>query len=236
MEKNRAAAVIAVICIVLGIGVLSFPYILQEMYSANANQTAEEFDDWRTEMYGEEDREVRYLPDLYEQMQKYNEDLYVSGQSGFRDAWSYQKTSFDLTEWGFEENVIGYLDIPRMDIKLPLYLGATEENMRLGAVQLTETSLPIGGDNTNCVIAGHRGYYGAAMFRDIEDLEVGDEIYITNLWEQLTYRVCQMDVIDPSDTHKVKLQESRDLITLVTCHPYRHNYQRYLVYAERIIK
>ena len=234
MEKSRGAAVIAVICIVLGIGVFFFPHILQEMYSANANQTADAFDGWRAEMSGEEDQGVLYLPDLYEQMRKYNEDLFVSGQSEFKDAWSYQKPSFDLTKWGFEENVIGYIEIPRMDIKLPLYLGATEENMRLGAVQLTETSLPIGGDNTNCVIAGHRGYYGAAMFRDVEDLEVGDEIYITNLWGQLMYRVCEMDVIDPSDTHRVKLQEGRDLITLVTCHPYRHNHQRYIVFAERI--
>jgi len=122
-----------------------------------------------------------------------------------------------------------------MDLKLPLYLGATEENMRRGSVQLTETSLPIGGNNANCVIAGHRGYHGAAMFRDIEKLQLGDEIYITNPWDKLTYRVYELDIIDPTDTHKVMIQEGRDLVTLITCHPYRQNYQRYIVYAERVI-
>ena len=234
MKKRGGAMIIAVICIILGVGVLSFPYILQELYDVNANKTVDEFDEWRERMPVEDATDDRYLSDLFEQMQAYNEDLFISGQSGFNDAWSYQKTSFDLTEWGFEENIIGYLDIPRMDIKLPLFLGATEKNMRLGAVQLTETSLPIGGNNTNCVIAGHRGYFGAAMFRDIENIQIGDEIYITNLWEKLTYRVYEMDVIDPTDTNKVMLQEGRDLITLITCHPYRHNHQRYLVYAERI--
>ena len=235
MKKRRSVLIIAVICIVLGIGVFSLPYFLQNRYSVGVDQTVEMFDEWRGVMSACATPHARYLPDLYGQMQEYNENLFASGQSEFKDAWSYQKPSFDLSKWGFEENVIGYIDIPRMDVRLPLYLGATEENMRLGSVQLTETSLPIGGNNTNCVIAGHRGYYGAAMFRDIENLQIGDEIHVTNLWEELTYLVCELDVIDPADTHRVLLQEGRDLITLITCHPYRHNHQRYLVCAERAV-
>lgn len=128
----------------------------------------------------------------------------------------------------------GSVEIPRMGVELPLYLGANEENMRLGAAHLSQTSLPIGGENTNCVIAAHRGYAMAAMFRDIEAMQEGDEVIVTNLWETLTYQVVETKVILPSDTEEVLIREGRDLVTLITCHPYGHNYQRYVVYCERV--
>ena len=234
MLKRRIVIYLAIVCLVMGIGVISFPHIEQKIYSAKADETAEEFDEWRMELKENMPRSQN-LAELFAKMQEYNDNLFISGQSEFTDAWSYQGISFDLTKWGFEDNMIGYIDIPRMKIKLPLYLGATEENMRLGSVHLTETSLPISGNNSNCVIAGHRGYHGAAMFREIERLQLEDEIYITNPWGRLTYRVFELDIINPTDTQKVMIQEGRDLITLITCHPFRQNYQRYVVYAERVI-
>ena len=97
-----------------------------------------------------------------------------------------------------------------------------------------ETSYSIGGENTNCVLAAHRGSSRAAMFRDIEKLEIGDEIYIQNFRETLTYRVAELRVISPTDVQELLIQPGRDLVTLITCHPYRHNYQRYVVYCERV--
>ena len=120
-----------------------------------------------------------------------------------------------------------------MEIELPILLGANTENMKQGAVHLIETSYPIGGENTNCVLAAHRGYSRAAMFRDIEKLELGDEIYIRNFRETLVYRVVQLQVISPTDVGQLLIQDGRDLVTLITCHPYGHNYQRYVVYCER---
>lgn len=249
MVRRRIVTIVSIVCIVLGIGVISFPHIEQWLYSRNADRSAMQFDEWREEMWEqagsqepqpgeasnyETPEEAPYLSELYGEMQKYNESLYRNGQAEFKDAWSYQSKSFDLTQWGFDDQMIGYIHIPRMDVRLPLYLGATEKHMKLGAVHLTETSLPIGGKNTNCVIAGHRGYHGAAMFRDIEELRIGDEIYIHNPWETLVYRVCELKVIAPDETGEVMIQPGRDLVTLITCHPYRHNYQRYVVYAERI--
>ena len=81
-----------------------------------------------------------------------------------------------------EDNVAAVIEIPRMDVELPVYLGATRENMERGAVQLGQTSLPVGGVNTNCVIAAHRGYRGIPMFRDIEALRPGDEVIVHNFW------------------------------------------------------
>ena len=99
-----------------------------------------------------------------------------------------------------------------------------------------QTSIPIGGANTNSVIAGHRGYKGVAMFRNIESIQIGDYVYITNPWEKLTYQAVEISVINPNDTEAVKIQEGKDMITLLTCHPYRSGGKyRYLVFCERVV-
>jgi sortase A len=104
-----------------------------------------------------------------------------------------------------------------------------------GAAQMSETSLPIGGNNTNSVIAGHRGWKGAAYFLYLPDLEKGDLVTITNLWEVLTYQVVDTKVIRPNDVESIHIQPNRDMITLLTCHPpATGGRERYLVYCERI--
>ena len=131
--------------------------------------------------------------------------------------------------------MIGYIKIDAMNIEVPLYIGANEENLRKAAVVLSQTSMPVGGENTNCVIAAHRGgYNGQAMFRDIEVLKQGDIIEITNLWETLQYEVAKCIVITPDDIDAVKIIPGQDMVTLVTCHPYGNNYQRYVVYCTRV--
>lgn len=102
---------------------------------------------------------------------------------------------------------MGILSIPKMDLELPIYLGATAEHLASGAAQLSQTSMPIGGENTNCVLAGHRGWYGALFFRHIELLEIGDEIMITNLWETLTYTVSEIKVIEPNEIDEILISQ-----------------------------
>lgn len=98
---------------------------------------------------------------------------------------------------------------------------------------LSQTSMPTGGENTNCVIAGHRGWRGIPMFQNIEALQEGDIIWITNLWERLAYRVVRTTVITPDDIGAVRIVNGQDMLTLITCHPYTKNYQRYVVYCVR---
>ncbi len=94
--------------------------------------------------------------------------------------------------------------------------------------------VPIGGVNTNCVIAGHRGWYGADYFRHIDRLQAGDMVTITNLWETLTYTVVDIQIIQPHEAEKIKIQPGRDLLTLITCHPYASGgRQRLVIYCER---
>ena len=122
----------------------------------------------------------------------------------------------------------------RMDLTMPIYLGASDEHLAAGAAVLGQTSVPIGGDSTNAVIAGHRGWQGADYFRYIDLLQVGDEVTVTNLWEKLTYTVTEISIIQPHEVDKIRIQSDRDLLTLLTCHPYASGgRQRYVVVCER---
>lgn len=178
--------------------------------------------------------EENAMEKLYIELNNRNKELYKSRQKDFVSADAYQKPTINLRVFGIYNNTVGYLTIPKMKIQLPILLGASEENMKKGAVHLTETSYPVGGENTNCVLAAHRGYAKTAMFRDIDKLEIGDQIYVKNFREKLTYKVIQIRIISPNDTDEVLIREGKDMVTLITCHPYRKNTRRYVVFCERV--
>lgn len=170
--------------------------------------------------------------ELHSQAQAYNQKLFQENQSEMTDAWAFEQQHFQLE---LENAMFGYIQIPAMEVTLPLFLGASTENMAKGAVVLGETSLPIGGENTNSVIAGHRGYQGAPYFREIERLQMGDKVFVTNPWETLVYQVVSFSVIQPNDSEAIRIQPGKDMVTLMTCHPYRgHGKYRYLVYCQRM--
>ena len=106
--------------------------------------------------------------------------------------------------------------------------------MNDGAAVLGQTSMPIGGIATNCVIAAHRGWNGKAMFRDVELLQEGDLVYLTNLWETLTYQVTGISIIWPDEVKAVAIEPGQDMVTLLTCHPYIVGTHRYLVFCQRV--
>lgn len=227
VKKGKILKIMSVILFFAGILVLLYPYVGQYLYKQDAQKRITGFSHrMEQKNKGDWDR-------LYQLMVEYNKKLYRDGQKNLVDAFSYQQVDFSLKQFGFDEEMIGYLSIHQMDIRLPVYLGANLENMRKGATHLTQTSLPVGGNNTNAVIAAHRGMSTAAMFRDIEKLKTGDEITMTNFRETLTYRVAEIKVINPNEINQILIQKNRDLLTLITCHPYRYNYKRYVVYCER---
>ena len=172
---------------------------------------------------------------LYLDIRDYNKWLYATRQESLNSREAYQAYRFDLTEYGLESQVFGVIRIPKMELEMPLYLGASDENMANGAAVLAQTSIPIGGESVNSVIAGHRSWNGYKYFLDIELLELGDEVYITNLWETLTYRVTEIRIINPNEIDAILIQPGKDMITLLTCHPYGSGgLYRYLVYCERV--
>lgn len=183
----------------------------------------------------EPNQERRPYARLWEAMQEYNAQLFEEGQIQLDSPQDYTVPSFSLKEYGLKEDVFGVISIPAIQVEMPIYLGATESHLAAGAAHLSQTSLPIGGDNTNCVIAGHRGWNGFPYFRYITDLKQGDRVTIQNPWETLEYEVAETKIIAPNDIEEIHIQEGRELLTLLTCHPYASGgKQRYLVICERV--
>ena len=182
----------------------------------------------------QEQKEPGIHQDLREAMEAYNLQL-SQDQSGLDSVDSYEAPGLDLEDYGLgADDAVGYVEIPAMDVTLPLYLGASRAHMNDGAAVLGQTSMPIGGIATNCVIAAHRGWNGKAMFRDVELLQEGDLVYLTNLWETLTYQVTGISIIWPDEVKAVAIEPSQDMVTLLTCHPYIVGTHRYLVYCQRV--
>ena len=176
-------------------------------------------------------------PELLAALQEYNRQLYAEKQCNLTDLEACEESAADLTAYGIGDEIIGVLEITAMELTMPVYLGASDVHLTAGAAVLGNTSVPIGGDSTNCVIAGHRGWRGADYFRHIDRLQVGDTVTLTNLWETLTYTVADIQIIQPHEVEKIKIQPNRDLLTLLTCHPYASGgRQRYVVYCERVME
>ena len=172
--------------------------------------------------------------ELYRSIQTYNEWLVTISQGNLTNRVSTEIVPITMTDYGLPDEVFGVLRIPSMDLEMPIYLGANYDNLANGAAVLTQTSIPIGGENTNAVIAGHRGWNGYPYFLDIENLQVGDLIFIKNVWEELTYQVKTIRIVYPDDIDAILIQPGKDMVTLMTCHPPNTGGRyRYLVYCER---
>lgn len=211
--------------ILMGIGTFVF---LSPDFSAYKQQKEA---DQEIETFQKEKKIPKEKNPLYKEALQYNQKIYQEGQKNLKDVWSYRASPIKLKDG---KNNFGYIRIKKMNVKLPLYLGATLENMRKGAAIMGETSLPLGTKNSNCVIAAHRGYEGIPYFREIEKLKVGDKVIIQNPWEKLSYRVEKIKIINPDDSDQIRIQKGKDMVTLLTCHPYRsHGKFRYVVYCIR---
>ena len=227
-----------------GFSIFAYPYIHNYMVERDMQGQIHDFLEKMGTQPTEDTPELTDSPELpreyqalWDAMVSYNDAIWEEKQAGLCDPWAYQHPSFTLGEYGLEEEVFGVISIPALDLEMPLYLGATASHMADGAAHLSQTSLPIGGRNTNCVIAGHRGWNGADYFRYITDLQPGDEVMITNLWETLTYRVTDTRIIMPNEVEQILIQEGRDMITLLTCHPYASGgKQRFLIFCDRVME
>lgn len=248
MRWRNVLILLMLMLFIAGLGILLYPFIQGAMVDRQISMNAQAFledKDAQTQSHAiivpdsTEGTEPEVAlpdkyPELYLAMQDYNTQIWEEKQSGLCDPWSYEQPSFDLTEYGISDEVFGVISIPALQLEMPIFLGATSQHMADGAAHLSQTSLPVGGNNTNCVIAGHRGYNGASYFRYITDLQVGDTVIITNLWETISYTVTSTDIIEPTDVSKILIQENREMLTLLTCHPYASGgRQRYVVYCER---
>ena len=244
--KKTFQIIVSVVLILVGLGVFFYPNFREWKTNHEVNQIVDQFEEdfkiddtesskSNTESSESSDATPTKFTALYQEMQDYNKNLVANGQQ-LTDAWSYQQAPISLDHMPSDDATIGYIDIPDMKVKLPLLLGASMDNLSKGAAVLSQTSMPIGGTDTNCVIAAHRGWKGSAYFQRIENLKKGSKVYVTNPWETLVYEVTSTKVVNPDDIDVIKLQPGKDMVTLISCHPYviGGGPYRYIAYCERV--
>lgn len=175
----------------------------------------------------------------------YNSDVETMDNSDvenrLEDARAYNKK---LAKGTFDEdlskslnmsnNIMCYVEVPSVEIYLPVYYGTSDDVLNKGAGWLEKTSLPVGGKNTHCVIAGHTGLPSAEMFTKLDQTKVGEMFYIRVLDRTLAYKIISIDAVEPERTDLLHIDEDMDCVTLLTCTPYGINDKRLLVKGERV--
>ena len=131
-------------------------------------------------------------------------------------------------------SVMGSIEIPRIDVDLPIYHGTSEEVLSGGAGHQQGTSMPVGGENTHCVLTGHRGLPGASLFTRLDELAEGDLFFLKVMGQILAYRVFDTEIVEPDNTDILSISPGRDECSLVTCTPYGLNTHRLVIHGERV--
>lgn len=134
----------------------------------------------------------------------------------------------------FGDGLIGYIDISKINVKLPIYHGDTAKVLEKGVAHIPNTAFPIGGVGNHSVLSAHTGYPTQVFFDNLNELEIGDEIKVSVLDETLTYAVTAKNIVKPDNISLLSVDEEKDLLSLITCYPYGINSHRLIVTAERV--
>lgn len=169
------------------------------------------------------------LTDAFKQAEIYNDALFT-GEIDEKERPDYGELLCTT-----EDGIMGYVEIPAIQIRLPIYHGCTENELSKGAGHLPSSSLPVGGKSTHAVLAAHSGRADSKMFTDLDQVKEGDLVYLYVLNKTLTYEVDKITVTTPDDTDAIQIIDGEDLLTLLTCTPYGTNTHRLLVRGHRIL-
>ena len=230
MKSEKILLIIAIIFIIVGTGIFLYPSISNYFAEKNHVEAIRNYDKMVVKI-GEDS-----LKKEKEKAQSYNENLsgdpvhdpFVLG-SGYALPENYKEV-LNLSEDG----IMGYIQIPKILVDLPIYHGTSEEVLEKGVGHIQNTSVPIGGNSTHSVLTGHTGLPNAELFTRLDELVVGDIFYIHVLNDILTYKVYEIKVVLPDNIDELRITSGEDLVTLVTCTPYGVNSHRLLVKAERV--
>lgn len=191
--------------------------------------------------------QTRMIASYTEQMAAIDEDAYVeywNSARAYNESLTWRPNPYLLSEeqaGQYQEllniggsGVMGYVDIPSINVMLPIYHGTDDAVLKVAVGHLEWSSLPVGGVNSHCVVSGHRGLPSARLFTDLDMLKEGDYFMLNVLDEVLTYEVDQIRIVEPDVTDDLLIEEGKDLCTLVTCTPYGVNSHRMLVRGHRV--
>ncbi len=226
MKKGTLSTFFLILVLILGLSLLLYPTVSDYWNSRVQSYAVAGYMDEVAILDQEKYTEI------WDAARAYNASL-VSRENAYtiNDEQKIQyEELLDISDLG----IMGYIEIPLIDIRLPIYHGTAESVLQVGIGHLDWTSLPVGGESTHCVVSGHRGLPSARLFTDVDQLVAGDLFMIHVLDETLTYEVDQILVVEPQDTEELLIQEGKDLCTLVTCTPYGINSHRLLIRGHRV--
>ena len=223
---KKVLPVLAVVLIfVLGLGIMLYPTIAD--YVNARSQTV------AIDHYEEAARaNAAYYEGLLEQAQAFNREIFENG--GLVNLTDGQKAAYETLLNLNGDGVMGYIEIPRLELKLSIGHGTEEDVLQRMVGHIEGSSLPVGGENTHAVLSAHRGLPTAKLFSDLDLMQVGDRFTIHTLNQTLTYQVDQITVILPEEIEALAIEPGGDYVTLMTCTPYAVNTHRLLVRGVRV--
>lgn len=234
--KRKISGILFGLLFLIGFGILAYPTVSNQWNTYRQSRLISNYEqvvsDMQPEDYTKEWEAAREFDSTLVQNNIYG-DVFGSDDVDMKDTdyWKVLNVAGD--------GVMGYLSIPKINIKLAIYHGTAEDVLQTGIGHMNGTSLPIGGESTHSVLAAHRGLPAARLFTDIDQLEQGDMFYIHVLDETMAYQVDQiLDMVDKDDhetlEEALQIQEGEDQVTLFTCTPYGVNSHRLLVRGTRV--
>lgn len=228
--KRKLALLCSVLIFLSGIGLLSYPLVSSLINTCVSRSQVKEY----TEL-------VAVLPNeayktQIEEAERYNETLFQNMKTAStqeQKAFAKVLAEYDsILNFG-DTGLIGYVEIPKIDVFLPIYHGTDPHVLSRGAGHLQYSSFPVGGESTHGVISAHTAYPGRVFFDSLTEMEIGDAFYIHILDRTLKYEVDSIQAIRPEEVNSLGIVEGEDLVTLFTCTPYSINTHRLLVRGHR---
>ena len=231
MKRRGTTIIVAVIMFLLALGLTLYPLVANYVNQKYASEVHTAYVDVIEQVDDSTLQEARELAI------RYNEVI----TPGSTTLESYSKEAILSASEDYEhqlnvtgDGIMGYVEIPKIDVNLPIYHGTGSDSLDRGVGHLLGSSLPVGGENTHSILTGHSGMASQKMFTDLVQVEVGDVFYLHILDETLAYQVQELNTVLPHDTSLLGISEGEDLCTLITCTPYGVNTHRLLVTGSRI--
>ena len=225
-KKNRMTLILLLAVLLAGLSLLLYPTVADYWNSMHQSKAIASYIEAVTEL--DDDA----YDELWEEARAYNASL-LEATSRFEPGEEDQQRYEQLLNIS-GDGIMGYLEIPSIDVSLPVYHGTSDEVLQVAVGHIEGSSLPVGGKSTHCVVSGHRGLPSSRLFTDLDQLGEGDLFLFHVLGETLTYEVDQIHVVEPDDVTYLSIEEDEDLCTLVTCTPYGVNSHRLLVRGHRV--
>ncbi len=226
--KKKVTTILLMLVFAVGLSLLLYPVVSNFWNQMHASQVVTDYDKAVSSISQEDYTEIIEAAQEYNQSLLTRTDRFANSEEEENDPTYLAQLQADGSD------VMGYVQIPKIDVKLPIYHGTTESVLQVGVGHIAGSSLPVGGESTHCALSGHTGLPSAKLLTDMDQLEIGDMFYLHVFGNVLAYQVDQILVVEPNDVDPLAIVPGEDYVTLVTCTPYGVNSHRLLVRGTRI--